>query len=515
MILDHFAHGNCCQGLPDDKGDRAQNTSQACKENVESLLGPDVEPHSVLQGMRDELVVKWLISQEKKLAPIPMRQLLAILELDYDPDHNIHKLRHVLRKFITKLKRETSVRKKQNAATSRLEQLRSQWPQIVPQTLKDKLINLFREQTSSQSLASVTCAACAGSTLVSQSNKITVDNNLDLEMLKRPDRRHVPGSEATVDSVWLNSGTVPPPFIAPLLFAPDVIVDTAGVSTDEDGNHVLILCNGCRAAIRSKKVPPSALANHMMLGAVPDELKDLTVVEEAMIAKCRAKCWVIQLKEENRETSAANSQRGLKGHIIVYPQRPSTIATILPPSLDEISTPICVIFVGSSPPTAEWLRTKAKPLCVRREKVRKALVWLKQTLPEESTLLVHVEHVIPSAERDCLTSRYDTMPTARANKGGEQGCIPFNNVVITDVEGSAPSNELRAAAIRHMKKGRGGYIEIPHDATPVNEFFNPDLFPMIYPSLFPYGIGGFENSKRSVRVSMKRHTKHLFSLTDK
>jgi hypothetical protein len=88
-------------------------------------------------------------------------------------------------------------------------------------------------------------------------------------------------------------------------------------------------------------------------------------------------------------------------------------------------------------------------------------------------------------------------------------------VVITDVDGNAPSNEFRAGAVRHIKKKGGGYVEIPHDPTPVNEFFNPELFPMIYPTLFPYGIGGFEDIKRTTQVSMKRHVKHLFNLTDR
>ena len=82
------------------------------------------------------------------------------------------------------------------------------------------------------------------------------------------------------------------------------------------------------------------------------------------------------------------------------------------------------------------------------------------------------------------------------------------------MDGHAPSNELRAAAFRHIKKG-GGYIQIPHDATPVNEFFNPNLFPMIYPTLFPYGLGGFEDRTRKTTLSMKRHVKHLFSLSDR
>ena len=62
----------------------------------------------------------------------------------------------------------------------------------------------------------------------------------------------------------------------------------------------------------------------------------------------------------------------------------------------------------------------------------------------------------------------------------------------------------------------------------MNEFCNPDLFPMMYPTLFPYGLGGFENTNDSeltvdgpqqpqhkTPLSLKQHVKHLFSLSDK
>lgn len=88
-------------------------------------------------------------------------------------------------------------------------------------------------------------------------------------------------------------------------------------------------------------------------------------------------------------------------------------------------------------------------------------------------------------------------------------------MVITDVDGTAPANELQAAAVHHVKKKGGGYIKINHDPTPVNEFFNPEMFPMIYPTLLPYGIGGFKNQNWSAQVSLKHHAKHLFTLVDR
>ncbi|KAJ8582756.1 hypothetical protein M405DRAFT_919955, partial [Rhizopogon salebrosus TDB-379] len=252
-----------------------------------------------------------------------------------------------------------------------------------------------------------------------------------------------------------------------------------------------------------------------------------------MIARCRAKCWVIQLKEENQDLQLSTTQRGVKGHVIIYPQWPEGIVAVLPPSVEDIITPVCVIFVGSSLPSQAWLQEKAKPLTVRREKVRAALVWLQEhnrlyndiqidhsaldSMNEETLLPFHVDHVLPNDARDTLTSRYDAHETIQprdnenrpADNTGSHIDHDFDRVVITDVDGHASANELRAAAVRHIKNKGGGYIQIPHDPEPVNEFFNPELFPLIYPTLFPYGFGGFEDRFRSESLSMKRHVKHL------
>ncbi|KAJ3911578.1 hypothetical protein F5877DRAFT_93758 [Lentinula edodes] len=249
-----------------------------------------------------------------------------------------------------------------------------------------------------------------------------------------------------------------------------------------------------------------------------------------MISRCRAKSWIVQLKE-HQDVANRTTQRGLKGNVIVYPQKPSSVAKLLPPSLDELTAPICVIFVGSSQPSDEWLRTKAKPLTARPKVVRDALIWLKahnkwykdieinysllRSLPDDFVLPVHVERVEAVNSNDNLTSGYvpsdgpvEDVPIASALDED----IIFENVVIADVDANATINELRAAAMRHIKSNGGSYVEIPHESVPMNEFFNPSLFPMIYPTLFPYGIGGFEDYHRSVCVSLKRHVKYLLNL---
>ena len=158
----------------------------------------------------------------------------------------------------------------------------------------------------------------------------------------------------------------------------------------------------------------------------------------------------------------------------------------------------------------EWLQLHS-PLYADIEINYPALV----SFPEDDVLPYHIEHLQPtsSEEQNALTSWYE-QPEDHS-KSNDSGDTVFENVVVTDVDGNASSNQLWAAAMCHIKEKGGGYIQIPHDSKPVNEFFNPDLFPMIYPTLYPYGIGGFEHSHREVCVSLKKHVKHLFNLSDR
>ncbi|KAF8240573.1 hypothetical protein L208DRAFT_1352741, partial [Tricholoma matsutake] len=232
-----------------------------------------------------------------------------------------------------------------------------------------------------------------------------------------------------------------------------------------------------------------------------------------MIALCRAKCWIVQLSEQDFNLTFAQSQRGFHGNIIIYPQQPQRVATTLPPSVQEITSPICVIFVGSSPPSREWLREKAKPLAVRAHKVRDALIWLKahnplytdidinynvlNSLPTNDLLPFHVEHVQSQLDDDVLTSRYDLASSTTSTvyqQPPPDADIAFQKVVISDIDGHASSNELRAAVLSHIQK-KGGYLQISHEA-------NPE-------------IGGPEDPRCRERILFKRHLKHFLNLTDR
>ena len=523
LIVQHFVSGRCMKNVVvvEDRVD----TSNLCGRAVSEFLTQSALPHN------PEIFNLFAISASlQSLSLKAARRLVRALGIPSEHTDNKsqtvksirHWLRHTMKGKTSLNLSEESVQTPEHQAASR-----RNWPQLVSQESKDKIIALFKEMTSRTQLQSVTCASCGSLVPKSRSHPVSC-NDINLECLKQPDLYE--NELAMVEDRWLDPD-VPAPRM-PYSDGPlkDVLLVPEGVSQQSNNNCLLTLCRTCYNSVKREEVPPMALANRMFIGDIPPELRDLTVVEEAMIARCRAQCWVVQLREDNQEIVLPTAQRGLKGHIIIYPQNPSRVATILPPSIDDITSPLCVLFVGATPPSEEWLREKAKPLAVRGSKVRNALIWLKQNnrlykdviineevleqLDNNPILPFHIETVNPSGKVDELTSGYDSGPTKLNPVSGGAEDIPFENVVISDISGGATSNELRAAAFRHMKRQGKGYIQVGRESNPLNEFNNPAMLPMCYPTLFPYGLGGCDDPHRTNPVSLKRHVKHLFSMRD-
>ncbi len=97
-------------------------------------------------------------------------------------------------------------------------------------------------------------------------------------------------------------------------------VNPSGILHDLGSNPTLLICKSCSCDVNKGRVPRLSLANGTYLGPVPPELENLTIVEESMIALCRAKCMILQLKEEDGTVNLPTTQRGLKGNVIIYPQ---------------------------------------------------------------------------------------------------------------------------------------------------------------------------------------------------
>ena len=117
------------------------------------------------------------------------------------------------------------------------------------------------------------------------------------------------------------------------------------------------------------------------------------------------------------------------------------------------------------------------------------------TFPTSNVLPVHIELVNKIDASEVLTSHYDVpqLEVHSTDIEPSDNKTIFDSIVIAGLGDNATVNHMWAAAMVHMKTKGGGFLQIPHGDRPVNEFYNAELLPLTYPTLFPYGLGGFED----------------------
>jgi len=98
-----------------------------------------------------------------------MCRLLDAYDVAYDHNDTLNGLRRVLKAYIAQLCKSKNhlqnVSRADSADFVRRSEFHRTWPQLVPQTLKDRISQLFRSETCSEALQEVTCACCVESCL--------------------------------------------------------------------------------------------------------------------------------------------------------------------------------------------------------------------------------------------------------------------------------------------------------------------------------------------------------------
>src|SRR5260370_34243930 len=90
---------------------------------------------------------------------------------------------------------------------------------------------------------------------------------------------------------------------------------------------------------------------------------------------------------------------------------------------------------------------------------------------------------------------------------------------IADPDGaSIPARSLVAAALQDLgsgiQKNSDADLYIFRGSSPISEYNNPSLFPGMFPTLFPYGIGGFDVPQCDPPVSFWAQAEYLLELDD-
>lgn len=143
----------------------------------------------------------------------------------------------------------------------------------------------------------------------------------------------------------------------------DAVEDLPGPILDDACHHI---CVECELSLGNNNMPINALANGIWIGAIPEQLRDLTFAECLLIAKIRHNRCLIRVSSGRAKMTA---------NVVMFANPILKIYKVLPPSREDLEEILAFIFTGPTQPGPEEI--ERTPMLVRRNKVANALEWLK------------------------------------------------------------------------------------------------------------------------------------------
>ena len=266
----------------------------------------------------------------------------------------------------------------------------------------------------------------------------------------------------------------------------------------------------CSRCFRDKKTPKKmSVENSMIPSSVPEELKNLTQIEEMLIARALP-IMRVYIKP--------GGQRGFSGHCINLPQNVRELATSLPRYPKDL-TVIIVKMKGRD--------TTFRDVTVRKQKVYSALLWLINNNPHYSDLTINEdalntlpENGVPAnlmsvETEDDIVSDSDS-PVAT----GPPTDNPFEDVVYNDSTemssflpvGEQQQKEIEAVRNQLSENEPMSWPSLENE--PLNEYQISHLATMAFPTLFPDGKGDPTNQGLLRDVPLQERIKHLLKFAE-
>ena len=182
-------------------------------------------------------------------------------------------------------------------------------------------------------------------------------------------------------------------------------------------------------------------------------------------------------------------------------------------------------------------------LTIRKKQVWRLLSWLKQhnelyasvPLSMENLDMYHEDGTIPGLQESIIhdaetdpkeaflteTAGHDEHPAELVQGGTEEKpLVHLETSGVSDPEGdSIPARTLTAVALRKFatvaESSSLPDLAIQHSKNPISDYSNPSLFPGMFPTLFPYGIGGFEDPTHPTPISFDRQAEYYLDIEDR
>ncbi|KLO06710.1 hypothetical protein SCHPADRAFT_837660, partial [Schizopora paradoxa] len=317
-------------------------------------------------------------------------------------------------------------------------------------------------------------------------------------------------------------------------------------------------CQACRNSLKNNKQPIDSLANFQYYGweRLPDDVQaafqSASIFDLMLISKARCS-RINHLFVKNPHSpvyggNPATSQRYSRGNVAIIPQDSAQLRNVLPPSPEEVQKSMCVLFVGGNKaPSRENIATFGStfgPVLVSKNRVSTMISflirnnsWYQDTSTEfseenlnalyrsQSSIHSRTDENIPAAieighleslnsdEPLCATSDY----TDRNNTmhGNESSDLLIEAVGYSEADSSSQQYQSMKADALAWCLDNKKFLNVRGGSQLLNDN-DPAFLAFAFPHLDPWGIGGFNNPKRSgsQRISFSRQLKNMIKQYD-
>lgn len=228
------------------------------------------------------------------------------------------------------------------------------------------------------------------------------------------------------------------------------------------------------------------------MGEVPMELANLRFMEKILIAHVRTNSCFVHV--------TSSSLRKMTSHVIAFESPVPKVYNRLPPPIEDMDDVLAMLFTGPCKPTEKEFQ--CTPLLVRCNHIAKAFKWLKlnhvdyadleilydklSRYPEDSPpVSIEYQHSMTNkVEED--TSEFDDAVDDGVSEGE---CLFLVCGLMENQMTTKSVRTLKAIALKHWNNC-GAALAVSHGTNAQSIYNNPNLYPQIFPWLFPYGLSG-------------------------
>ncbi|PPQ76981.1 hypothetical protein CVT26_007829 [Gymnopilus dilepis] len=308
----------------------------------------------------------------------------------------------------------------------------------------------------------------------------------------------------------------------------------------------MIMCRACYTSLRSGNMPKFALSNWLYYGRenLPDEIREAlseaSMFERMLIsrARCNSICCKFKVADEDGNRSAlAGFRKGIRGNVMVAPLDALRLHKVLPPKI-ELKDTMAAVIVGNKMPSKHTI-SKLGPVLVRKSRIQLLLSFLLTYNPHyrpgddltfsqsnldaihdnadgpEVPKTVIITHIDSSEGTENINADYTPRNEDELIESDRLGELVMENVGYTDGDHSSNAyNAMKLLALDRCLTGKPFVISGTGNR-PVPDFNNPSILTWLFPHLDPWGIGGFHEPRRRIKISMEEQLRHLLNIDDR